>query len=293
MLKRTSVINILYSACVNCAYLLKSKYSVAQKIHIIYVYLKIICAYTFLAKLLKLKKTTFFGYTVEAFDYTTIRFLFEEIFFRNEYFFESTTDTPVIFDCGANIGFATIFFKWLFPKARIYAFEPDPTTYALLEKNVKNNKLQDVYTYNVALSGTEGPIDFFVNHTNPGSLVMSTRSTRMSKNTITIPAITLSSFIADLQLPKINFVKMDVEGAEEDIVKELLETQTLQKIEMMAIEYHHNIEKSKPAFGRFLNYFEKHGFGYQIDTRSVPHHAQRAFQDILVRVYVDTAVINK
>jgi tRNA1(Val) A37 N6-methylase TrmN6 len=45
-----------------------------------------------------------------------------------------------VFDCGANIGFATIFFKWLFPKARIYAFEPDPATYALLEKNVKTNK---------------------------------------------------------------------------------------------------------------------------------------------------------
>jgi FkbM family methyltransferase len=68
----------------------------------------------------------------------------------------------VILDCGANIGMATLFFKWLYPNARIDAFEPDPKTFQLLENNVKQNHLTNVATHNCALWDIDGKIDFFV-----------------------------------------------------------------------------------------------------------------------------------
>jgi hypothetical protein len=74
--------------------------------------------------------------TLPIFDRPGLEHLYREIFVRQYYYFRANTDHPVIFDCGANLGMATLFFKWLYPKSRVEAFEPDPGTFAVLQKNV-------------------------------------------------------------------------------------------------------------------------------------------------------------
>src|SRR5262245_6977657 len=72
--------------------------------------------------------------TVDLIDYTisfcgggaSFVYMFEEIFAKASYSFHSDTDRPLIFDCGSNIGMSVLFFKKLYPTARITAFEPDP-----------------------------------------------------------------------------------------------------------------------------------------------------------------------
>jgi len=59
---------------------------------------------------------------------------------------------PLIFDCGANIGLATLYFKNLYLGARIVAFEADPETAAVLRENVSANHLQDVSVHNLMLT---------------------------------------------------------------------------------------------------------------------------------------------
>lgn len=54
------------------------------------------------------------------------RFLFNELFADACYSFRAQTDSPLIFDCGSNIGLSILFFKKLYPKARVIGFEPDP-----------------------------------------------------------------------------------------------------------------------------------------------------------------------
>lgn len=98
------------------------------------VWLKIFIKFFTINKITKLKKENIFGFKIEAFDYDTIRFLFEEIFYKNEYFIKLDNRPPIIFDCGANIGMATIYFKWLYPDSIIYAFEPDKQTFKILKK---------------------------------------------------------------------------------------------------------------------------------------------------------------
>src|SRR5262249_51895723 len=51
--------------------------------------------------------------------------LYSEFSARQSYRFASSRPDPVVYDCGANIGMATFYFKWLYPKAHIDAFEPD------------------------------------------------------------------------------------------------------------------------------------------------------------------------
>ena len=51
----------------------------------------------------------------------------------------TATSTPRILDCGANVGLASLFFRRLYPQARITAFEADPALFAILEANLDAN----------------------------------------------------------------------------------------------------------------------------------------------------------
>lgn len=74
------------------------------------------------------QKAHLLGFLVSYLGEKQFRYLLWEIFIRGEYFFETEKTAPVILDCGANIGLATLFFKRIYPKARITCGEADPTT---------------------------------------------------------------------------------------------------------------------------------------------------------------------
>ena len=72
------------------------------------------------------------------------RELFRELFVDGTYFFEAENDQPMIVDCGSNINMSVIFFKLLYPRSRILAFEPYPYTFEVLKENVQVNGFADV-----------------------------------------------------------------------------------------------------------------------------------------------------
>jgi FkbM family methyltransferase len=276
---------IIYAGLINFAYLIKSKHSFKTKLKILFTWLRINFKFIFFSKLFKLKKERIFGYRVDAFNYSTIRFLFEEIFYRNEYLFTSKNKKPIIFDCGANIGFATIFFKWLYPESEIYAFEPDKKTFEILKKNVSQNRLRKVHLFNSAISDQNGKIDFFIDSKSPGSLVMSTKQERMPKDKITVDCLSLSSLIKEKNLSKIDYIKMDIEGSESEVIQDLNKNHQLKNIAKFSIEYHHKISGHKSQLSKFLQVFESNGFEYQIDARCIPINAEDKFQDVLLYIY--------
>src|SRR3989338_3208429 len=276
---------ISYSGLQNFIYLAASHHPVEKKIMIFLTWLRINLKFLLIANFLSLKSEKIFGYKINAFSYSSLRFLYEEIFYRNEYFFKSFNNRPMIFDCGANIGLATVFFKWLYPESIIYAFEPDPETFILLKKNVRQNKLKNVHLFNTAISNVNVKIDFFIDSKNPGSLIMSSRRERMPKDLITVDSITLSSFIQDKKIQRIDFLKIDIEGAEEEAIQDLSNKDQLKKLNKMVIEYHHKISGYKSNLSRFVRYFEKNGFEYQINAKCVPVNSENKFQDILLYLY--------
>lgn len=271
------------------AYLLKSRHSVTIKARLIGYWLKI--HFKFIASLFfTIKRENIFGYTIDLYNYTDFRLLFEEIFYKNEYYFKSTNKTPVIFDCGANIGVATLYFKWLYPHSKIFAFEPNPKTFEVLQKNIQQNNLTDVELFNYALTNTNntiGTIDFFIDKHNPGFLLMSTKQNRIPKDKtvdkITVKTLSLSSLIKDRKFHQIDFLKMDIEGREEEVVNDLVKNRQLTMIEKLAIEYHHNMDRGhSPSLSKFLQVFEKNGFDYQLDARCIPTYIDYKFQDVLI-----------
>ena len=223
------------------------------------------------------------GYDIAHFDRSSLVFLYREIFARQNYYFRAATDSPVIFDCGANVGMATLYFKWLYPNARIHAFEPDPATFAVLEKNVRGNSLCGVVTHNCALWDQDGSIDFYINRMVPGSALMSADASRIKGEPIRVPSRRLSEFVEE----SVDFLKMDVEGAEYRVLCDLISSGKIGFIKQMVVEYHHRIDSHRSCLAEFLRELEQAGFEYQINTSLYPVTVQNTFQDILIGAYRD------
>ena len=115
-------------------------------------------------------------------------------------------DDAVIFDIGAWKGDTAYFFsKKCSDNAQIYAFEPDDYAFQILEKIKEKHKLNNVITKNVLFSNAEKEIDFI----------------SMIKNTPTVKkkTITIDKFVEENNIEKIDYIKMDVEGAERTILE--------------------------------------------------------------------------
>jgi FkbM family methyltransferase len=215
-------------------------------------------------------------------NFGILSYLYNEIFINNEYFFTAENDNPYIIDCGSNIGMSIFYFKKLYPHSRILAFEPGEEAFACLMENIKNNNLlNSVQAHKAALSNKEGTVKFFYNPADLGSLVMSTKQERMSKKSQSVEAMLLSKHISE----EVDFLKMDIEGAELEVIEELSNSGKLSYVKQMMIEYHHHIIKESDEFSKLLRILENSGFGYQIESRLGRPVKPEHFQDILVYAY--------
>jgi FkbM family methyltransferase len=191
--------------------------------------------------------------------------LIREIFEEEIYKFESAKEKPFIVDCGSNIGISVLYFKKLYPKAEIIAFEPDPDNYELLLKNIEVNNLKDITAYNLALSDKVGEIDLFY-ESDKSSTIGNTTSPQWGdrKDFIKLSVKTdkLSVYIADKD---IDFLKLDVEGVEYQVFQDI--KSSLPKVENLAFEYHHtNAKDDTEKYNFILDLLTEEHFALTIDT---------------------------
>jgi FkbM family methyltransferase len=153
---------------------------------------------------------------------------YREIFGREIYRFKSYDPSPVIIDCGANIGMSILYFKRLFPDAQILAFEPDEGNFELLSKNVELNNLEDVELRKAAIWINNGTISFDSNESEASRISEHKESSRQVK----------CERLSDLLENYINidFLKIDIEGAEWEVIKDC--AKKLSQVENMFLEYH-------------------------------------------------------
>jgi FkbM family methyltransferase len=247
-------------------------------------FLKIELKRFFLAGLLKRRMTreSIFGYQVHFFDYEVFATLFEELYVAEVYYFSASSDEPLIVDCGSNIGLAVLYFKRLYPKCRVIAFEPDRATFEMLERNVKANNLADVSLVNKALCDTVGSVDFYVAPERPGMLVQSMRKENLASSQVTsVESGTLSTYLTE----PVDLLKMDIEGAEDQVLKDLNETGKLALVREIVLEYHHHLTPREDKLGVFLNTLEQTNFGYQLKAGLVPPFRKGEFQAMMLYAY--------
>ena len=228
------------------------------------------------------RRTTILGMPVAFHDRYWLLEMYEDIFLRKQYAFASARPDPAIVDAGSNIGLAILFFKRLYPRARVLGFEPDPATFALLERNVVENGLEDVVIRNEALYDGREELDLYGDPSTPGSPQMTIAGDRLPGAATRVAATRLSEHLTE----PVDLLKIDIEGAERVVVDELASSGKLGLVERLAIEYHHHMG-GEDALAGLLATLEEGGFGYQLEARlaGAPGLQPGRFQNVLVHAY--------
>jgi len=132
-------------------------------------------------------------------------------------------DCSYFFDIGANIGWYSINIAKNFNNVKIFAFEPIPSTFAYLKKNVELNKIQNTILFNFGFSDIEDNLIFYYYPEGSVNASLMNLSKREDVKEIYCEVKTIDNFIQEEKL-KIDFIKCDVEGAELFVFKGGLKT---------------------------------------------------------------------
>lgn len=118
----------------------------------------------------------------------------------------------VVLDIGANIGYYTLIFaREVGPQGRVYAFEPEPTNFAILKRNVEINGYENVIMVPKAVSNETGRIRLYLCEENWGDHRI--YDSGDGREWIEVEAVRLDDYFDGYRGP-VNFIKMDIQGAE-------------------------------------------------------------------------------
>jgi FkbM family methyltransferase len=184
----------------------------------------------------------------------------KELFVEEIYKFKAQDDTPFIIDCGSYIGTSILFFKTQYPNAKILAFEPDNSNFELLNNNIKNWDLKDIEIQNAAIWIDNLGVNFIADG-NMASKIDESNNTAHNEN-----QKTKSVRLKDLLTEKIDFLKIDIEGAEYEVLVDC--ESKLSFVENLFIEYHGNYNEMY-KLNKILNILIENNFKYYIKEAGV------------------------
>lgn len=210
--------------------------------------------------------------TLQLVDGRSFYYSYKEIFQEEIYKFKTEKESPLIIDCGSNIGLSIIFFKKLYPNSKIIGFEADPKVYKILKLNLETFEYYDVEVYNKALWNQETIIEFESEGADSGRVT--TENNELKKVKIRIPAIPLSTYLSE----PVDFLKIDIEGAETIVLKECAEH--LHNVNNIFIEYHSFLNDPQ-TLDEILSILKKANFRFTIHNpsdSSQPFIKRRVYQ---------------
>lgn len=202
---------------------------------------------------------TFGRYTFRVPDALSFVWQYREIFVDEFYKFNASSPSPVIFDCGTNIGTSVVYFRQTYPSARIVAFEADEQISAILQDNLRHNQISGVEVITKAVWTHNDGIWFGSDQADSASIFSQT-------DRKLVPSIRLRDYL--LREPRIDMLKMDIEGAETDVLTDCQDA--LAHVQHMFVEFHAYIDHPQ-TLAEVMAVLEKSGFRYYINTSQYRH----------------------
>ena len=134
-------------------------------------------------------------------------------------FMASVVDAAAVcVDVGANLGVHTLQLARLAPQGRVYALEPSPLCFRYLTENIDLAGVANVQALPIALGAEGGEATLNESVVHPGgSFISRTDAEETTKVAINIE--TLDTLAGRLQIERLDFVKVDIEGLEVDFLK--------------------------------------------------------------------------
>ena len=139
--------------------------------------------------------------------------VFNSIFAKGEYDLNIRFKPEYIIDAGAYTGVSTVYFHHKFPEAKIIAVEPERSNFDLLVRNTKTYK--NISCINAGVYGEDAPL-VISDRTAEKYAFRVERSTSAEES---LPGYTIETLMNKFQLPHIDILKMDIEGAEYSVFK--------------------------------------------------------------------------
>ena len=160
----------------------------------------------------------------------------EDMAYINDYL-SNKKDHGVIFDIGANVGIFSLDFGLKHKNFDYYLFEPVPTTYSMLLKNAELNmggNVKDNYKpFNIGMSDESGSFDFYVPASNEAASLVANEDSFYRKRAdengfyngcddiekVLCKVETVDGFVEAHGIKRLDFIKIDVEGNEKNVLK--------------------------------------------------------------------------
>ena len=141
-------------------------------------------------------------------------------------------DDDVIIDVGGHIGLFSLYASQFCKNGSIFTFEPMVENFDLLSENIKLNNLDNIKIFNLAVSNSNSSVKLYLNQDDAGHSMFS-----KSSKSVTVNSISLQQIFDNNNIDYCDFLKLDCEGSEYEIIKNL-PTPYFKKIKKMIIEYH-------------------------------------------------------
>ena len=141
-------------------------------------------------------------------------------------------ENDVVVDVGAHIGLFALYASQFCNNGKIFCFEPIKKNYNLLLDNISLNNIKNIFPYNIAVTKKTSITKIFLNEDESGHSMYI-----KNKNFVEINSKSLSDIFVENNIKECDFLKLDCEGAEYEII-ESLSSDFLAKIKKMVIEYH-------------------------------------------------------
>lgn len=138
----------------------------------------------------------------------------KELYLEDEYPDDlGIPDPEVVVDLGANVGFALLDLRLRYPQARLIGVEPDPIAFNTLRLNTAGDP--NIQILPVAAGGTDAIRTFY---SSSETVVSGFARTRHFQRALLVVTKSLDTIMRELDLAGIDLLKIDVEGAEEEIL---------------------------------------------------------------------------
>jgi len=222
-------------------------------------YLRLLVHYGFM-KRYHTRDIKFLEYNIRVPDCLSFIFQFKDIFTMQSYKFTAASDSPVIYDCGANIGIGCIYFKHIYPKAHITAFEADPAIADILKTNLARNSITDIEVIPKAVWIDQNGTTFMPDGADGGSI-------KENSGGIRVPTIRLRDYLTAGKT--IDFLKIDIEGAEVPVLEDC--ENNLNTVHNLFVEYH-SWHDQRQQLDRLLSIITKAGFRYYLEPVTAIRH---------------------
>lgn len=172
----------------------------------------------------------------------------------------------VVVDIGAHVGYYTLIAAaGVGQQGRVFAFEPHPSNYSLLVRNVETNRYRNVITIPNAVSDRSGSLRLFEGWANTGDHRI--YDTCDGRPWINVRSTTLDEFFSDWGEDRVDVIKMDIQGAEGAAFRGMTNVvQNNQNLRIISEFWPLAIEGFGYSSRGVLDTFAEHGFRFYLIT---------------------------